>query len=91
MRGIQKFLREQRVRWLRDVEKMDEERAPVRARKFEIEGSKKDRLKKRWKEVMEKDMLVRVLKRSNAQDRSLWRLCFKKRLKPACEKNEARF
>ena len=65
---------------------MDEERAPVKAKKFVVKGLKKiGRSKKRWKEVVvEKDMLVRELKRTDAQDRSLWRLDCKSQFASAC-------
>ena len=56
------------------VEKMDDERAAVQAKKFVVEGSEKGRFKKRWKEVVKKDMLVRGLRRTKAQDCSLQRL-----------------
>ena len=82
---IEEFLREQKLRWLGHVEVMDDERAPSKAKEIVVGDSKKGRPKKSWKEVVEKDMLVRRLKRSDAQDRSLWRLDCKNRLTPACD------
>ena len=70
---IEEFLREQMLRWLEHMEKIDDERAPVKAKMFAVNGSKKGRPKKRWKETVEKDMLARGL-RSNTQDHAMWRL-----------------
>ena len=69
------------------VERRDEERAPLKAKKIIVEGSTKGKPKKRWKEVKEKDMLIRGLKRVNAQVCCLWKLGCKKQLTPACEEN----
>ena len=41
---------------------------------FVVNGSKRGRLKKGWKETIEKDMLAGDLKRSDAQDHAMWRL-----------------
>ena len=41
------------MRWLGHVERMDEERGPVKALLLEVDGTKKGRPKKRWKEVLE--------------------------------------
>ena len=53
---LEKFLREKRLRWLEHEERMDEERGPVKALLLEVDGTKKIRPKKRWKEVLECDM-----------------------------------
>ena len=58
---LEEFLREKRLRWLGHVERMDEERGPVKATLLEIEGTKKGTPKKRWKEVLECDMTARGL------------------------------
>ena len=50
---LEEFLREQRLRWLGHVERMDKERGPVKA--LHEEG----RPKKRWKEGLECDMMAR--------------------------------
>ena len=55
---------------------------------FVVDGSKKGRPKKRWKEVVEKNMLITGLKRTDAQKRSLWRLGCKNRFTPARRKNK---
>ena len=53
---MKEFLRGQRLRWLGHVERVDENRGPAKALHFQINGSKKGRPKKRWIEVLEKDM-----------------------------------
>ena len=66
---IEGFLNEQKLQWFQHIEKMDDERAPVKSKSFVVNGSKRGRLKKKWKETIEKrDMLTRGLKRSDAQD-----------------------
>jgi len=50
---------------------------------FKIDCSKKDRSKKMGKKETDVDMKVRGLKRSNAMDRTLWRLGCRNRLTPA--------
>ena len=45
---IEEFLREQRLQWLKYMKKIDDERAPVKAKIFVINGSKRGRPKKRW-------------------------------------------
>ena len=44
MTGVERlevFLREQRLRWLGHVERIDEERGPVKALHLEVDGTKK--------------------------------------------------
>ena len=54
---VEEFLQSRDVMaW--SCERMNEKRAPVKANKFDNEGSKKGRPKKRWK-----DMLIRRLKK----------------------------
>ena len=72
------------LRWLGHVERMDEERGPVKALLLEVDGTKKGRPKKRWREVLECDMTARGLQRLDAQDRERWRLGCKNQLTPAC-------
>ena len=82
---LEEFLREKRLQWLGHVEKMDEERDPVKALLLEVaDGTKKGRPKKRWKEVLECGMTARGLQRLDAQDRERWRLRCKNQLTPAC-------
>ena len=77
---IKKFLRKKRLRWFGHVERMGNERAPVKAKNFVVEDSKNGQPKKRWKKVVEKHMLMRGLIRTDAQDRFLWRFGCKNRL-----------
>ena len=81
---LEEFLKEKRLRWLGHVERMDEERGPVKALILKVDGTKKGRLKKRWKEVLECDMTTRGLQRLDAQDRERWNLGCKNQLTPAC-------
>ena len=46
---IEGFFREERHQWFEHIEKMEDERAPVKAKSFVVNGSKRGRLKKRWK------------------------------------------
>ena len=51
------------------MEKIDEERGPVKALLLEVDGIKKGRPKKRLKEVLKCDVTARGLQRLDAQDR----------------------
>ena len=84
---IEEFMREQRLRWFGHVERMDIERTPVNAKNFVVDGSEKGIPTKRWKEVVEKAMLVTGLRRTDAQDRYLWRLGCKNWLNHALREN----
>ena len=81
---LEEFLREKRLQWLGHVKRMDEERGPVKALLLEVDGTKKGRPKKRWKEVLECDMTARGLQRLDAQDRERWQLGCKNQLTLAC-------
>ena len=48
------------------MERIDDERTLVKAKNLVVNGSKKGRPKKRWKDVTAKDMLIRGLKRMDA-------------------------
>ena len=67
---------------------MDDERARVIAKNFIADSSKRGRPKKRWKEAIEKGLLIRALKKSDAQDRAVWRLRCKNRLPPVRGENK---
>ena len=84
---LEEFLRGQRLQWLGHAERMDEERGPVKALHLEADGTKKERPKKRSKEVLECDMIARGLQRLDAQDRERWRQGCKNRLTTACGKH----
>ena len=47
---------------------MDVERASMKAKSFVVDGSKRGRPKERQRNAIEKDMLGRGLKKSDAQD-----------------------
>ena len=81
---LEEFLREQRLRWLGQVEKKDEERGPVKVLHLEVDRTKKVRPKKRRKEVLECDVIARGLQRLDTQDRERWRLGSKNRLTHTC-------
>jgi len=80
---IEEFLRDQRLRWFGHVERMSEERAPVKAMRVAVDGKKRGRPKMRWREVVEKDMELRGLERVDAQERTRWRRGCKNRPTPA--------
>ena len=63
---LEEFLREQRLRWLGHVERMNEERGPVKALHFEVCGTNKGKPKKRWNEVLESDLIARGLQKLDA-------------------------
>ena len=67
---------------------MDKE--PVKALHW-IWNEQKMYTTKKLKEVVEKDMIVRGLKRTGGQNHLLWRLGFKNRLSPACWDNPTCF
>jgi len=85
---IEEFLRDQRLRWFGHVERMEEERVPVQAMKTAVDSSKKGRPKKKWSEVLERDIKERGLQKSDAYNRDVWRLCCKNRLTPACKDDQ---
>ena len=80
---IEEYLRSQRLRWFGHVERMSEQRAPVKAMKVIVDGTKKGRPKKRWQEVVEQDMRIRGLERADAGVRARWRLGCRHRPTPA--------
>ena len=68
---------------------MDDKRTPVKAKKNCSEKFlKKRKPKKEWKMVVETDVLVKRLKRTDAEDRSIWRLGCKNWLTHACGENK---
>ena len=56
---LEEFLREQRLQWLGHVERKYEERGPLKALRLETDTTKKGRLEKRLKIVLECDMIVK--------------------------------
>ena len=43
VKKIEEFLREQRLQWFGYIEKLNDKRAPVKAKKFVVDGLKKGR------------------------------------------------
>ena len=80
---IEEFLRSQRLRWLGHVERMSDEKAPVKAMKMTVDGVKRGRPKKGWQEVVEQDMKMRGLERNEAAERWKWRRGCRNRPTPA--------
>ena len=66
---LEEFLREQRLQWLGHVKRMDEERGPVEALHLKVDGTIKERPKKRWKEMLRCDMTARGFQSLDVQDR----------------------
>ena len=92
---LDEFLREKRLRWLGHVERMDEERGPVKALLLEGRSWDKKRKTKKeeverkeevdgTKEVLECDMTARGLQRLDALDCERWQLGCKNQLTPPC-------
>ena len=46
--SINEFLREQRLRWFRHIEKMNDKRVPMKVKNFVVDGLKRGRPNKRW-------------------------------------------
>ena len=67
--AIEEFLREQRLRWLRHVERMDNEREPVKTLHFKMDGSRQTE-EEMERDGQERDMIVRGLQKMVAQDRT---------------------
>ena len=67
VKKINDFLKEQRLRWFRYIKRMNDERTLIKSKIFVGDGQKNARPKKRWKEVIDKDMLASGLK-SDVQD-----------------------
>ena len=49
MEKIEKFLKEQSLRWIGHIDRMDDERATMKQKNFVIDGSKRDKPNKGWK------------------------------------------
>ena len=67
---------------------MDDEIAPLKAKNFVIGGLKEGRPKKIRKEVVEKEMVAKGLRRTDAQDLSVWGLDIKNWLTLARRENK---
>jgi len=57
--NIVKWIKGQRIRWLRHLERMEEDRLPKKIFTQELEGTRRRRTpRKRWKEEEERDLQV---------------------------------
>ena len=63
--SIDEFLRGQGLQWLGHVGRTGKEKGRVKALHFKLKDTKKGRLIKRWKKLLEQDMTTRKLQRMN--------------------------
>lgn len=71
---LQKKIQEVRLRWYGHVMRRDDEYIGKRVMKLEVEGKRgRGRPKKRWKELVEKDMREKQLEPKWIEERARWR------------------
>ena len=62
--NIVKWLKGQRISWLGNLERMEEDRMPIKIFTEELEGTRRrGRPRKRWKEEVERDLQVLGVRR----------------------------
>jgi hypothetical protein len=62
--NIVKWIKGQRISWLGHLERMEEDRLPKKIFTQELEGTKRrGRIRKRWKEEVERDLQVLGVRR----------------------------
>jgi hypothetical protein len=74
--NIVRLIKGQRISWLGQLEKIEENRMPKMIFSQELEGPRRrERLRKRWKEEEERDLRVLGVSRCRelATDRNKWR------------------
>jgi len=74
--NIVKWIKEQRISWLRHLERMEEDMMPKKIFIQELEGMRRrGRPRKRWKEEVERDLLVLGVRRWRelVADRKKWK------------------
>jgi len=74
--NIVKWIKRQRINWLGDLEGMEEDRMPKKIFTQELEGTRRrGRLRKRWKEEVERDLQVLDVRRWRelVADRKKWK------------------
>jgi len=74
--NIVKWIKWQRINWLGHLERMEEDRVPKKIFTQELEGARRrGRPRKRWKEVVERDLQVLVMRkwRGLVADRKKWK------------------
>ena len=69
MEKTEEFVKKLKLRWFGHFERMDDDITPVKQKKLSTTAHKKVKLRKD-----KKDMLVKGLRKIDAQDHSLWRL-----------------
>ena len=74
--NIVKWIKEQRIRWLGHLERMEEDRMPKKIFTQELEGTRRrGKHRKRWKEEVERDLQVLWVRewRELVADRKKWK------------------
>jgi len=74
--NIVKWIKGQRISWLGHLERMEEDRMPKNIFTQELEGTRRSgRPRKRWKEEVERDLQVPVVRRWRelVADRKKWK------------------
>jgi len=74
--NIVKWIKGQRISWLGHLERMEEDRMPKKIFTQELEGTRRrGRHRKRWKEEVERDLQVLVVRRWRdlVADRKKWK------------------
>ena len=56
--NVVKWIKRQRISWLGHLERMEEDRMPKKIFNQELEGMRRGRPRKRWKEEVERDLQV---------------------------------
>jgi len=73
--NIIKWIKGQRISWLGHLERMEEDRMPKKVFTQELEGTRRGRPRKRWKEEVERDLKVLGVRRWGVlvADRKKWK------------------
>ena len=73
--NIVKWIKEQRISWLGHLEKMEENRMPKKIFTQELEGTRRERPRKGWKEEVERYLQVLGVRRWRelVADRKKWK------------------
>ena len=61
--NIVKLIKEQKISWLGYLERMEEDRMPKKIFTQELEGTRRGRTRKGWKEEVERDLQVLGVRR----------------------------
>jgi hypothetical protein len=61
--NIVKWIKGQRISWLGDLERMEEDRVPKKIFTQELEGTRRGRPRKGWREEVERDLQVLGVRR----------------------------